>query len=163
GVVEPRLQRVLQRRDQAVDRLALVLGDLRERLAGLEPVADLALGEAEVRRRGRETGEAEVSELAEVMAEAEKRRSYEGDAGRVDALLQRVAFRLRQTARGYFRVNVVLERLLERVRQLERLHAELPRSVADHGLALVARRAPHPRGGDPGAGPSDCERCGGSD
>src|SRR5207247_2779248 len=48
GLVELLLQVVLERGDEAVDRLALVLRDLRERLAGLELRPELALAQAEV-------------------------------------------------------------------------------------------------------------------
>jgi len=65
-VVELLLGVILEGRDQTVDRLVLVLRNLRQRLAALELCLDLRFGQPEVRRSGVEAGEvAEVTEVAE--------------------------------------------------------------------------------------------------
>ena len=87
---------------------------------------------------------------------------------RVDSLLQLVSLLLRETAIVESLVDAILQRLLQRIRQLRRLDAELRGGVVDDGLALLVGREDAGRGdrarrsesGDEerNAGGTGCER-----
>ena len=124
-----------ERVDQAVDRLAVVLRDLRERFAALELGPKLILGQAEIGRGRVELAE-EVAARAEAVREAE-----EWHVAGLDPRLELVALRLRDLARRDGCVYPVLERLLEGVAQGSGRNAELLRGIVDDRLALLLRRA----------------------
>ena len=80
-----------ERGDQAVDRLALVLRDLSERLAALEARAESGLGDAEVGRGG-----LEVVEAASVVAGTAAPKAEDRERIGLDPRLQLLALRLRE-------------------------------------------------------------------
>src|SRR5947208_537407 len=156
GRIEFLLRGGLHGGEEPVDGLALVGGDLRERLARVELRAQLGVGEPEVGCGGGEGAdvlEAETGAVAEAAAEERQSPSF-------DARLQRVTLLLRQPPGGDGRVDAVLERLLQRGGEGARLDAELLRGVVDDGLAVAGR--PELRRSNRAAGASGGERRGDS-
>jgi hypothetical protein len=98
-------------------------------------LVERGLRQAEIARGGVEMAAGAVARTAVPPAGAEQR-----EVAGLDPLLQLGALLLRQPARGHRGVHPVGQRLLERVRELRRLHAELLGRVVDHRLALLRGR-----------------------
>ena len=140
-LVDPLLVGSDERLNETGRRLALLFGDLRERLV-LERRAELLLAEAEVRRSRVEYLEVTlVPESRPESAPTQTAQTEErGKVARVEPLLELGTLLLREPAGSHRVVDPVLEGPPERIGQRLWLHPELGRRVVDDGLALVAGR-----------------------
>ena len=105
------LRRVDHRLDEAVDGLALGTGNLGERVAALEPLAQLVAGQTEVGRGSFEASEVNLVVVAGAVVE--ERPAEERGALGLEMLLERVRLLLREVAVCDGRVDPGLVRIDE--------------------------------------------------
>src|SRR5436190_3267940 len=121
---------------EITDGLAVLPGNLRESFAALELRPELCLGQPEI---GRGCGEIVADMLERPVAEATEAEQRHRSG--FDARFQRVAFGFREPSCCDGGVDAILERLLQRIRERARLHAELLSRVIHDGGAFLTRRA----------------------
>ena len=144
GLVDPLRLGSYEVLNETRRRFPLLLCDLGERLVP-ERFAQLRLRHSQERGSGREDLEVAVATeptRTAVSTMAEEQRIVV----RVDSHLQLVSLLLREPTAGDGLVDTVLQRLLERVRQLRGLDAELRGGIVDDRLALLPGREDAGRG-----------------
>ena len=129
--------------DEALDGLALCLGDLRQARAITQLLVQLRLGQAEVVRGRVEAAEEVVAPAVHSAAGADP---DEREVAGAEPLLQLLALRLGETARIDRGVDAVGERLFERRLHLRLGNPELLRHVGDDRVTFLGRG--HPIGGE---------------
>src|SRR3954471_1186830 len=142
-LVEPRGLRGLQRRLQAVDRLALLLGDGGQRLAAALSVEELLLGHPEILGRGIEPaaeappGGPGPTEPRPRPAAPEARTAQQREpVGLRDPLLEPLGFVLREPSGRHRRVDPVGRGALDGRVELVARHVQAPGDIVEEGLLL---------------------------